>query len=85
MTPQRGRGGEVVGGVEEVRRPGGRLLTLRPVSTPGGETWLLYHAWPPDAIGSVVPGRQLWLDRVEWPGGRPVVRGPSPGPQPMPR
>ncbi|BCJ53978.1 beta-xylosidase [Actinoplanes sp. NBRC 14428] len=55
------------------------------VSTPGGETWLLYHAWPPDAIGSVVPGRQLWLDRVEWPGGRPVVRGPSPGPQPMPR
>jgi len=55
------------------------------VTTPGGETWLLYHAWPPDAIGSVAPGRQLWLDRVEWPGGRPVVKGPTPDPQPVPK
>lgn len=55
------------------------------VTTPGGETWLLYHAWPPDAIGSVTPGRQLWLDRVEWPGGRPVVQGPTADPQSVPR
>jgi len=54
------------------------------VSTPGGQTWLLYHAWPPDSIGSVTPGRQLWLDRVDWVDGKPVVRGPTADPQPMP-
>nr|WP_296069253.1 glycoside hydrolase family 43 protein [uncultured Actinoplanes sp.] len=47
------------------------------VTLPSGATWLLYHAWPPGAVGSVTPGRQLWLDRVDWVDGRPVVRGPS--------
>jgi beta-xylosidase len=55
------------------------------VTTPAGESWLLYHAWPPEAIGSVAPGRQLWLDRVDWVDGRPVVRGPNAEPQPLPR
>jgi beta-xylosidase len=55
------------------------------VTTPAGESWLLYHAWPPEAIGSVAPGRQLWLDRVEWVDGRPVVKGPTADPQPLPR
>lgn len=54
------------------------------ISIPDGGTWLLYHAWPPEAIGSTSPGRQLWLDRVEWVGGRPVVRGPTATPQPPP-
>ena len=53
-----------------------------------GSTWLLYHAWPPDAVGSVTPGRQLWLDRVDWPAGRwcaarPPIHSPrraDPGP-----
>ncbi len=54
------------------------------VTEPGGGTWLLYHAWPPDAVGSVQPGRQLWLDRVDWVDGRPVVRGPTAGAQPAP-
>ena len=54
------------------------------VTTPGGQTWLLYHAWPAGSIGSVSPGRQLWLDRVDWVDGRPVVRGPTADPQPMP-
>jgi beta-xylosidase len=47
------------------------------VTLPSGQTWLLYHAWPPGAAGSITPGRQLWLDRVDWVDGRPVVRGPS--------
>jgi beta-xylosidase len=55
------------------------------VTTPAGESWLLYHAWPPDAIGSVSPGRRLWLDRVDWVDGKPVVKGPTAGPQPLPR
>jgi beta-xylosidase len=49
-----------------------------------GETWIVYHAWPPDAIGSVVPGRLLWIDRLEWSDGKPVVRGPTCRPQPLP-
>ena len=47
------------------------------VRTPSGQTWLLYHAWAGGAVGSVTPGRQLWLDRVDWADGRPVVRGPA--------
>lgn len=54
------------------------------VTAPGGVTWLLYHAWPPSAVGSVAPGRQLWLDRVDWVDGRPVVHGPTADPQAVP-
>ncbi len=54
------------------------------VTAPGGVTWLLYHAWPDGAVGSVAPGRQLWLDRVNWPAGHPVVHGPTAEPQEVP-
>jgi beta-xylosidase len=54
------------------------------VTAPGGVTWMLYHAWPDGAVGSVAPGRQLWLDRVDWVDGRPVVRGPNADAQPVP-
>lgn len=54
------------------------------VTLPDGATWMLYHAWPDGAVGSVAPGRQLWLDRVEWVAGRPVVKGPTAQPQPVP-
>jgi len=46
------------------------------VQDPNGDDRLVYHAWRPDAINSE-PGRVLWLDRVEWVDGRPVVRGPA--------
>ncbi len=49
-----------------------------------GRTWMLYHAWMSDAVGSVVPGRPMWLDEVVWKGGRPVVRGPTDTRQPLP-
>lgn len=60
------------------------LASAGPVSGPGhasmveqdGRTWLLYHAWPPGAEGSVTPGRQLWLSEVTWDGDRPVVHAP---------
>jgi len=54
------------------------------IEGPDGKTWMLYHAWPPGAIGSEVPGRLLWLDRVDWVDGRPVVHGPTATPQPLP-
>jgi beta-xylosidase len=49
-----------------------------------GETWVVYHAWPPDAVGSDFPGRLLWIDRLTWRDGRPEVAGPTCGPQPNP-
>jgi hypothetical protein len=52
---------------------------------PNGTTWLLYHAWPPDAIGSQVPGRQLWLEPLTWRGDVPVVHPSQSSPQPAPK
>jgi beta-xylosidase len=49
-----------------------------------GDTWILYHAWPPDAVGSVLPGRLLWIDRIVWKDGAPDVLGPTCGPQEAP-
>lgn len=49
-----------------------------------GNTWMAYHAWPPDAIGSVIPGRTFWLDELVWRDGRPVVEGPTEEEQPAP-
>jgi beta-xylosidase len=54
------------------------------VTDAAGQDWMLYHAWNPDQIGSTDPGRQLWLDRLDWPGGKPVVHGPTADPQPAP-
>jgi len=49
-----------------------------------GDTWMAYHAWPPDAIGSVIPGRNFWMDELVWRDGRPVVEGPTEEAQPTP-
>ncbi|WP_327029651.1 glycoside hydrolase family 43 protein [Micromonospora sp. NBC_01740] len=49
-----------------------------------GRTWLLYHAWLPGQEGTVDPGRQVWLDEVVWNDGKPVVKGPTAGPQQKP-
>lgn len=49
-----------------------------------GQTWLLYHVW--EVVGGSRRGerRLLWLDRLDWEDGRPVVRGPTTDPQPLP-
>ena len=49
-----------------------------------GETWLVYHAWPPDSVGAVDPGRVLWIDRLLWKDGTPDVAGPTCTPQDRP-
>ncbi|SDU83389.1 glycoside hydrolase family 43 protein [Jiangella alkaliphila] len=41
-----------------------------------GRTWMVHHAWPPDAVGSVLPGRTMWLTEVTWEDGVPVLDGP---------
>jgi beta-xylosidase len=35
------------------------------VSTVADKRWMVYHAWAPDAIGSKIPGRTMWLSEVE--------------------
>jgi beta-xylosidase len=47
----------------------------------GGQTWIVYHAWLPVHRGDK---RVLWIDRLDWKGGKPVVHGPTCGPQPAP-
>jgi beta-xylosidase len=64
----------------DARGPGHQTL----VRDRDGETWMVYHAWPQDAVGSVLPGRLLWIDRVEWKDGKPDVVGPTCKPQPAP-
>lgn len=52
--------------------PGGGALLVDE-----GRVWLAYHAWSPDAVGSSVPGRQLWLSEVTLDPARTVVEPPE--------
>ncbi|MHB2017296.1 MAG: glycoside hydrolase family 43 protein [Candidatus Xenobia bacterium] len=52
------------------------------VQTPGGQDWMLYHAWPSDHRG-----RELMLDRIQWGAdGWPFIGNgePSDTPRPVP-
>jgi beta-xylosidase len=49
------------------------------VTDDDGELWLAYHAWDADLIF-----RQMWIDRLDFEDGKPVVRGPTAEPQPVP-
>lgn len=31
-----------------------------------GRVWMVYHAWAPDAVGSEIPGRTMWLSEVSF-------------------
>ena len=42
-----------------------------------GQVWMVYHAWAPDAIGSEVPGRTMWLSRVHFDGTQVEVEPPT--------
>ena len=57
----------------EAAGPGHQTL----VRDDDGDTWIVYHAWPPDAVGSTLPGRLVWIDRIVWKGGKPDVLGPT--------
>lgn len=48
-----------------------------------GQTWMVYHVWQVSG-GMRTSSRLVWLDRVEWQDGRPVVHGPTRAPQPAP-
>ena len=33
--------------------------------TVGDRRWMVFHAWPPDGVGSDIPGRTMWLSEVK--------------------
>jgi beta-xylosidase len=43
----------------------------------GDQTWIAYHAWEELAGGVRGNRRFLYLDKVDWVDGKPVVRGPT--------
>ncbi len=49
-----------------------------------GETWLVYHAYEVTTGGTKTNRRMVWIDQLDWENGKPVVRGPTTDPQPMP-
>lgn len=50
----------------------------------GGQTWIFYHAWEVVSGSRRGERRLMWLDRLDWVDGKPVVRGPTVSEQPAP-
>lgn len=53
--------------------PGGETI----IRDDKGQTWMMYHAWLANHVNDPSVGRVLWLDRLSWKKGVPVVRGPD--------
>ncbi|HZG68010.1 MAG TPA: glycoside hydrolase family 43 protein [Herpetosiphonaceae bacterium] len=49
-----------------------------------GETWIVYHAWEVTGSGTRGSRRFMWIDQLVWEDGKPVVKGPTTDPQPVP-
>lgn len=60
--------------------PGGETV----ITDARGQTWMVYHAWPPSGVGDDNVGRWLWIDRLDWKNNKPVVHGPTCTAQPAP-
>jgi beta-xylosidase len=66
----------ILKGACEASGPGHQTI----VRDDNGRTWLVYHAYP----ASGEDEREVWLDRLEWKDGKPVVNGPTCRAQPAP-
>lgn len=75
-----GKGNPILSSKCRAAGPGGETI----IKDARGQTWMLYHAWKSGAVGDATEGRQLWLDRLTWKNGRPVVHGPTCTAQPAP-
>ena len=49
-----------------------------------GETWMAYHAWEITSAGLRGGRRFLYIDRLDWQDGNPMLNGPNTAPQPKP-
>jgi len=59
--------------------PGGQTLLQL-----GSQTWIAYHVWEIASTGLKTDRRFMWLDRVDWQDGKPVIKGPTTSPEPKP-
>ncbi len=50
----------------------------------GDQTWIVYHAWEVSS-GLKTSRRFVWMDKLNWKDGKPVVEGPTTTPQPAPK
>lgn len=66
-------------GANSVIGPGGQSLLQV-----GSQTWMVYHVWNAAPDGQQGDSRTMWLDPVDWVNGKPVLRGPTTKPQPVP-
>ena len=48
------------------------------------QTWIVYHAWEITSAGLRGDRRFMYIDKLEWQNGKPVVDGPTTAPQPDP-
>jgi len=51
----------------------------------GEQTWIIYHAWEVVSGSRRGDRRFMWLDRLDWVDGKPVVKGPTIESQPAPQ
>lgn len=51
----------------------------------GDQTWIFYHVWQMHPGGFRGDSRFMWLDRLNWVNGKPVVQGPTTEGQPIPQ
>jgi beta-xylosidase len=51
----------------------------------GDQTWIAYHAWEVVAGSRRGDRRFMYLDPIVWQDGKPVVEGPTTGPEPAPK
>ena len=50
----------------------------------GNQTWIIYHVWELLSSGMTSANRFLYMDKVNWQDGKPVVQGPTTNPEPAP-
>jgi hypothetical protein len=48
-----------------------------------GNLWMAYHGWTSPNVGYPGGSRSLRIDRVTFVDGKPVINGPTDGPQPL--
>ena len=49
-----------------------------------GEPWIVYHAWEITSTGDKTDRRFMWIDPLVFENGKPIVKGPTTEPQPVP-
>ncbi|MEO8288423.1 MAG: glycoside hydrolase family 43 protein [Chloroflexota bacterium] len=50
----------------------------------GDQTWIVYHVWDVLTSGLRGSNRFMYIDKLDWQAGKPVIKGPTTDPQPMP-